>query len=76
MTPPIIFESTNLKDRIMFYSEDKVFPPALVEDIRWWERENQNSRISCHFDQSILDRMTKENYHLEPSPYNPEQESE
>ena len=67
--------STGLKDRITFYREEKLFPPALVGDIRWWERENQNSRISCHFDQNILDRMTKENYHLEPSPYNPEQES-
>lgn len=66
-TQRIEFVSTGLKDRVIIYRQDYVVPGYAVFGVDEWRREYDQTKVSCHFDENIHQRMIKENYSLEPS---------
>jgi len=66
-TQRIEYVSTGLKDRIIIYRQDYVVPGYAVFGVDDWRREYDQTKVSCHFDEIIHQRMIQENYSLEPS---------
>ena len=66
-TQRIEYVSTGLKDRVIFYRQDFVVPAYAISGIDEWKREYDNSKVSCHFNELIHQRMVKDNYSIEPS---------
>lgn len=66
-TQRIEYVSTGLKDRVIIYRQDYVVPGYAVFGVDEWRREYDQTKVSCHFDENIHQRMLKENYSLEPS---------
>ena len=66
-TQRIEYVSTGLKDRVIFYRQDYVVPGYAVFGVDEWKREYDQTKVSCHFDENIHQRMLKENYSLDPS---------
>ena len=71
-TQRIEFVSTGLKDRVIFYRQDFVVPAYAVLGVDEWRREYDTSKVSCHIDANLHQRMVKENYSIEPSDLNSE----
>lgn len=71
-TQQIEYVSTGLKDRVIIYRQDYFVPGYAILGVDEWKREYDQSRVSCHFDENIHQRMLKENYSLEPSDLDPE----
>ena len=71
ITHRIDYVSTGLKDRVIIYRQDYVVPGYAILGVDEWKREYDQSRVSCHFDENIHQRMLKENYSLEPSDLDP-----
>ena len=70
-TQRIDYVSTGLKDRVIIYRQDYVVPGYAILGVDEWKREYDQTRVSCHFDENIHQRMLKENYSLEPSDLDP-----
>ena len=66
-TQRIEFVSTGLKDRVIIYRQDYVVPAYAIYGVDEWRREYDQTKVSCHFDEIIHQRMLQENYSLEPS---------
>ena len=60
------YVDTNDKERIFFYSEDRVFPPFIIAGLSRWKAEYEHSSFNHHFDTDIYNRMCRENYSLYP----------
>jgi hypothetical protein len=63
----VSYNSTNMHDRVMVYRLGAATPIYAVNDLRGYEIEYKNSRISHHIDANWKLRMERENFSIHPS---------
>ena len=57
---------TGIKNRIIVFTHDKLFPPFKIDNLDIEKRLYENCRINPYFDANIHERMLREHYSLEP----------